>query len=110
MTDFQVMLTVLTAGNLILSVVSGLCGGLYMAIVHPTSSPRVAIFRSVELGAIGTILYVARIAFALAGDQPDIGRVAGGLALWLLFCGFLGLVAWLASKRRRASVLGGEVA
>lgn len=107
-------LAVLTAGNLILSVGAGLLAGGYLAVFHPTIPERGlgrrAALQGWYFGFLGSILWVARIAFALArpGDPgvTDIGRVAGGWLLWVLFAVFLGVGAYLAGvirERRRGS-------
>lgn len=98
-------LSVLTPGNLVSSIVAGLIAGAYLTTFHPTLPGRRELVRRSVLqgwyfGFLGSLLYVARVAFAIANHQTDLGRVAGGWALWLLFSATLALGAFLWSSLR----------
>lgn len=110
------VLGVLTIGNLVLSVAAGLLAGGYLAVFHPTIPERGlgrrALLQGWYFGFLGSILYVARVAFAIArqasdpAEPTDIGRVVGGWLLWLLFAAFVGVGAYAAGvvreRRQRA--------
>lgn len=114
--------SVLTAGNLLSSVVAGLFAGLYLAVFHPALPGRAGVRRALLMawyfGFLGTVLYAARIAFAAAGGQPDVARLIGALILWILCAGVVGFGAWLGAAirdrftrwrgRRLAARSGGE--
>lgn len=103
---------VLAPGNLLLSVVCGLLTAAYLSIVHPTTSLRAALLRAFELGAVGTILYIARILFsiishAISGGPSDVERVTGGWLLWLLFSVSVAVGKFIAVRRQRKAILEG---
>lgn len=103
-------LSVLNAGNLIASVVGGFLAGGYLTVFHPPtiSVPvaRRAVLSGWYFGFLGSILYVARITFALARDASDPGnvsdlpRITAGWALWLIFATFVAIASYLGGRWR----------
>lgn len=103
-------LSVLNTGNLVASVVGGFLAGGYLTVFHPPtiSVPvsRRALLSGWYFGFLGSILYVARITFAVARDASDpayasdLPRITAGWALWLLFSTFVAISCYLGGRWR----------
>jgi hypothetical protein len=98
-------LSVLSVGNLTASVISGVIGGVYFVAFLPRLGFQLptATYKQISIVVtwfftfLPSILYGARVAHAAVFDQSDLGRVLGGWTLYLLFCVFLGLGAYIGS-------------
>lgn len=102
-------LSVLNIGNLFASVLSGMLAGLYLSVFHPQiigiNVLRRSLLQGWYFGFLGSILYIARIAFSATRSETtdipsDVPRVAAGWLLWLLFSASLALGAWLGARLR----------
>lgn len=107
-------LSLLNIGNLFASVLSGILAGLYLSVFHPTivgvNVTRRALLQGWYFGFLGSILYIARIAFSVTRSETtdvpsDVPRVVAGWVLWLLFSVSLALGAWLGARLRRSRSL-----
>lgn len=99
------ILAVLSAGNILASVVAGLLSGAWLDVFHPTNPihghKRRSVLQVVFFALPFSILYFARILFAITAQRDDIGRVVGGWILTLLFCVLLGVGAYLTGRYRQ---------
>lgn len=103
-------LSVFNVGNLTASIAAGLLAGSYLAVFHPPALDgkpfRRALLSGWYFAFLGSILYAARVAFAIARDVleadfvTDLPRVTAGWALWLLFAGFVAIGAYLGDRWR----------
>ena len=102
-------LSVFTVGNLFAAVLAGLLAGLYLTVFHPQlegiNIRRRALLQGWYFGFLGSIFYIARIAFSLTRgevtNQPtDVPRVTAAWLLWILFAACVALGAWVGSRAR----------
>lgn len=103
-------LSVFNVGNLTSSIVGGILGGLYLVAFHPPLIAGGPLRRSLRFAWFFTflpsILYIARVAYAVIRDAldddfvTDLPRVIAGWILFLLFAAFVGAGSYAGDRWR----------